>query len=91
MSHSTQLRPVWGSRPQEKKNAQNAKILKTVNTPNTQSMDGELEETYPPPPEAVGSSDSRIPQVPSLLLLVAAEGHQRSPLFPCSVLDLVIR
>lgn len=29
------------------------KMLKTVNTPNTQSMDGGLEGTYPPPPEAV--------------------------------------
>ena len=29
------------------------KMLKIVNAPNTQAMDGGLEETYPPPPEAV--------------------------------------
>lgn len=29
------------------------KMLKIVNSPNTQAMDGGLEETYPPPPEAV--------------------------------------
>lgn len=37
----------------EKKMLKTQKMLKTVNTPNTQSMDGGLEETYPPPPEAV--------------------------------------